>query len=99
VFVSDSTKTGAQYIPVFIAGDIKTLISLQLFLILFAVVEVILALLLVFGKLQTIAALAAGVILLVITLLNLWDFHVLFRNIAIICAAFALAAMQWRKSS
>ena len=62
---------------------------------LFAVYEVLLALALVTGLRSHLVALLAAATLVGITAANPDAFEVLFRNVAITCAALALAAQTW----
>ena len=70
---------------------ITALMPLRLFLPLFDSVEIGLALWLLSGKRIRSAAFLSAALLIAITVPNLADFPIIFRNIAIIAAAFALA--------
>lgn len=87
IFVSSSAQRGGHYVPAFIT----TLLPLRLFLPLFGSAEIGLALWLLSGKRIRSAAFLSAALLIAITVPNLADFPIIFRNIAIIAAAFALA--------
>ncbi|HRN96158.1 MAG TPA: DoxX family protein [Candidatus Levybacteria bacterium] len=74
-------------------------IPVQIFMYGFAVFEIVLGLWLISGKKLLYSSLTAAGIMILINLFNLDLFIVLFRNIAILCGALALAAMSHRKGS
>lgn len=88
-FISWDVKTGAKYVPAFVTS----IIPLQTFLILFGVFEIFLSIWLLSGKFKLYSALTSAAFLIVITGLNYSYFDVLFRNIALIAASLALAAL------
>jgi hypothetical protein len=61
----------------------------------FALFEIVLSLWLLSGKKIIIPALLAAGMMLSIIIFNLSAFNVLFRNVAILCAALSLASMHW----
>ncbi len=87
IFVSGDFHAGAKYVPSFVTN----IIPLQLFLIIFGIFEVVLALWILSGKLRLYSGLLTALLLIVVTAMNLSFFSVLFRNIAIIGAAIAFA--------
>lgn len=91
IFVAGSTQTGGKYVPDFITA----IIPLSTFLHIFGVVEIILALWILSGLLKMYSGLITASLLIVITLLNPEYFNVTFRNIAIISACLALAALKY----
>lgn len=94
LFVAISTllnpNSFAHYVPQFVGQ----LIPANLFLIVYGVFEVFLALWLLSGLKTLYAALIAAAILFVLTALNFNDFGILFRNVAIFYAALALAVLS-----
>lgn len=82
------------YVPEFILE----IIPMQLFMYSFATFEILLGLWLISGKKLLYSALTAAGVMLLINAFNLDLFIVLFRNIAILCGALALAAMNFKKS-
>ncbi len=88
-FISWDVKTGAKYVPPFVTS----IIPLQTFLILFGVFEIFLSIWILTGKFKLYSALISAAFLIMITGLNYSYFGVLFRNIALIAASFALAAL------
>ena len=77
-----------HYLPAFLTQ----IVSPELFLRLFGVYEVFLALWILSGKLTFFAGVVAACTLIGITIFNLDAFPILFRNIGLICAAFALSS-------
>lgn len=80
---------GMHYIPPFISSAVPPLILLRTL----EIYEVILSFWLLSGKLHKYAGILAAVTLFGITSLNLASLNVLFRNVAIIFAGLALAAL------
>lgn len=79
-----------KYVPAFVGS----IMPLDLFLQLFGGFEILLAFWLLSGWLSLPAAWIAFVLLTLIVITNLAYFPILFRNVAISCAALALAALS-----
>lgn len=71
-------------------------IPVKIFMYSFATFEIFLALWLISGKKLLYSALTAAGIMILINIFNLDLFIVLFRNVAILCGALALAAMSYK---
>ncbi len=89
IFVS-TVETGSKYVPPFITN----IIPIKTFLLTFGIFEILLSLWLLSGKFTRYSGLVSALLLINLTVFNLEYFSVLFRNIAIICAALALAAIK-----
>ena len=89
-FFVSNVGTGTKYVPAFVSN----IIPLQTFLILFGVFEVFLSIWLLLGKFTKYSGLVSAVFLICVTAFNLSYFSGLFRNVAIIAAAFALATLR-----
>lgn len=75
------------YLPKFVHGLVPDLVVLHSF----GLVEAVIALWILSGRRIFIPSLLAALILAVIVLLNLQDFQVLFRDVALLLAALSLA--------
>lgn len=80
------------YIPSFIGA----IVPLSLFLTLFSIYQVVLALWLLSGKYTFYAAILAAVTLLGIIVPNIGDLDVIFRDVAIFFGAVALALLTYQ---
>ena len=89
ISLSLNPSEGMHFLPPFVSY----FVSPSLFLTLFGVYEIILSVWLLSGKFSLYAGLIAATTLVVITGLNFSDFSVLFRNVAIVFAALALASL------
>ena len=82
-----------DYTPAFIF----TFVPQNLFMYSFAAFETALALWLLSEKKLLIPSLITALMLFMIVVFNLDRFSILFRNVAIMFSALALASMNWRK--
>jgi len=85
--LSLNPSEGEHFLPTFVT----MLMPAKLFLSLFGIYEIILSLWLLSGKWTKYSGLLAALTIFGITSLNLTDFSVLFRNVAIFFASLALA--------
>ncbi len=86
-FIPDSM---IKYVP----AMVSSIVPIDLFLQFFGGFEILLAFWLLSGWWSRVAAWIAFIILVLITVTNVAFFPVLFRNVAISCAALALAALS-----
>ena len=93
VFTLDPQK-GLEYIP----KMIQDIIDPKIFIPIFTAFEFVLSAWLIWGKWSFYCALAAAITTVVITVPNLDQFNVLFRNVAIFSSAIALAALDLEKN-
>ena len=89
-FFVSNVGTGAKYVPAFVSN----IIPLETFLMLFGIFEVLLSIWLLSGKFTRYSGLVSAAFLICITAFNLSYFSGLFRNVALIAAAFALATLK-----
>ena len=93
VFMTFYPEKYIHYFPQFM----RDLVPGYLLLHVFAVFEVILSFFLIIGRFTFIAAIISFLTMLSLTMVNLGEFPVLFRNVSIILSALALV-IQSRKS-
>lgn len=91
-FVNPSNWVG--FVPQFVSA----ILSKELFLILFSVVELILGLWLISGFRRFYAAVVSTVVLIALTIPNLALISVIFRDISLILMAIGLAVLEYRKN-
>jgi hypothetical protein len=82
-----------HYMPEFVENFMPRVIALKLF----AGYEVLLCIFLASGKKILYSGLLAAITLAAITLSNVADFAILFRNVAIFFSALALASIGWKE--
>lgn len=90
----DSFSDASSWIG-FVPQWVQTIIPGMLFLTLFAVLEMILAVWLLSGKKPFVAAMISNAILLLIIVANVAVLDILFRDIAILFASLALTALSY----
>lgn len=93
VYMSLKPADYIKYIPGFVQQIIPGYLSLHLF----AVFETILSIALLSSKKSFYVALIAAAALFALTSFNLWAFNILFRNVCLVAAALALAALSFDK--
>jgi uncharacterized membrane protein len=79
-----------KFVPPFISAYM----SKDLFLMIYGGYEVLLAIWILVGKWSFYSSLLAAATLFGLTVLNLNEFNITFRNVSIICGAFALAFLS-----
>lgn len=79
-----------KYVPTFISN----LVPINLFLLVHGIGEILLSIWLLTGKWTFWAAFASAILLFIVTLANLTEINILFRNVAIITGALALASLK-----
>lgn len=92
VFTLDPQK-GLQYVPKLIQG----IIDPKIFVSLFTAYEFILSAWLIWGKWSRYSGFVTAITTIAITLPNLDQFNLLFRNVAIFSAAIALSTLDLEK--
>ena len=81
-----------KFVPSFVAQ----LISIDQFLLIYGISEILLAIWLVIGKWAFLSGLISALLLLILTVLNLGEINTLFRNVAIITGALALVILSYK---
>jgi hypothetical protein len=83
----------------FVPGFISQIIPIDLFLRVYGIFEISLALWLLSGKLGFYSALVSAGLIISLTTVNISEINTLFRNVAIITGAITLAVLSSKKTS